>query len=246
MNTVSSRRHKLTAGLLIGALGLTALPSAHAMETQTKQELTAIGAVAVATAAAGPVGLVAGIFGGSWLASKVKDADDYVVAAAELQEVETALAAANLELESLELELAGARESQQRFARMALDQLQLEMLFKTGDSALTSGGIDRLNMLATFLAKNPDVDVEITGYADPRGGSQANMALSKARAQRVADQLSAQGIQTSRLQVSALGESESLADEGDHDAYALERRVHIALQQRNDGSHLASVSLNGE
>jgi len=129
---------------------------------------------------------------------------------------------------------------------MALDQLQLEMLFKTGDSALTLGGIDRLNMLATFLAKNPDVDVEITGYADPRGGSQANMALSKARAQTVADQLSAQGINTSRLRVAALGESASLADEGDHDAYALERRVQIALQQRGSGSHLASVALNDE
>ena len=129
------------------------------METQTKQELTAIGTIAVATAAAGPVGLVAGIFGGSWLASQVKDADNYAVAAEELQEIEAALAARNSELEALELELAGARESQQRFARMALDQLQLEMLFKTGDSALTSGGIDRLNMLATFLAKNPDVDV---------------------------------------------------------------------------------------
>ena len=246
MNTASPRKQQLTAGLLIGTLGLTTLQTAHAMETQTKQELTAIGTVAVATAAAGPIGLVAGIFGGSWLASQVKDADNYAVATEELREVETALAAANLELESLELELAGARESQQRFARMALDQLQLEMLFKTGDSALTAGGTDRLNMLATFLAKNPDVDVEITGYADPRGNSQANMALSRARAQRVADQLSAQGIQTSRLQVSALGESASLADEGDHDAYALERRVHIALQQRANGSHLASVSLNGE
>ena len=65
---------------------------------------------------------------------------------------------------------------------MALDQLQLEMLFKTGDSSLTPGGIDRLGLLAAFLEKNLDLDIVIAGFSDPRGNSAANLALSKARA----------------------------------------------------------------
>jgi outer membrane protein OmpA-like peptidoglycan-associated protein len=246
MRPVLSTNRFLTTAALAGAItAATALP-ASAMETQTKQEITALSAIAVATVAAGPVGLVAGIFGGSWLAAQIENADQYAATAAALEDMEVALVAREAELKVLEQELAGARESQQRFARMALDQLQLEMLFKTGDSSLTPSGIDRLGLLATFLEKNLDLDIVITGFSDPRGNSAANLALSKARAQRVADQLMSQGINADRLQVQAYGETQSTAQEGDQDAYALERRVQIALQRRDDGRQLARVSISDD
>lgn len=242
---LSTNRFLTTAALAGAITAATALP-ASAMETQTKQEITALSAIAVATVAAGPVGLVAGIFGGSWLAAQIENADQYAATAAALEDVEGALVAREAELKVLEQELAGARESQQRFARMALDQLQLEMLFKTGDSSLTPSGIDRLGLLATFLEKNLDLDIVIAGFSDPRGNSAANLALSKARAQRVADQLMSQGIEADRLQVEAYGETQSTAQEGDQDAYALERRVQIALQRRDDGRQLARVSISDD
>ena len=246
MRPVLSTNRFLTTAALAGAItAATALP-ASAMETQTKQEITALSAIAVATVAAGPVGLVAGIFGGSWLAAQIENADQYAATAAALEDMEVALVAREAELKVLEQELAGARESQQRFARMALDQLQLEMLFKTGDSSLTPSGIDRLGLLATFLEKNLDLDIVITGFSDPRGNSAANLALSKARAQRVADQLMSQGINADRLQVQAYGETQSTAQEGDQDAYAFERRVQIALQRRDDGRQLARVSISDD
>ena len=71
------------------------------------------------------------------------------------------------------------------------------------------------------------------------------MALSRARAERVASQLKTSGIASSRLTVLAQGESQSMAAIGDADAYALERRVHIALDQGEDQRRVAEVTLNG-
>ena len=44
--------------------------------------------------------------------------------------------------------LREAQDSQQRYAQLALDQLQLEMLFRTGESAISRAGEARLAMLA--------------------------------------------------------------------------------------------------
>lgn len=226
--------------------------SATAVETATKQELTALTTLAVATAAAGPVGFVLGAVGASWLVNEVGQSG-------ELEATEVALASTRSELLLAQDELASTRSAlgdtrsdldealreQAQFARLALEQLQLEMLFRTNDSQLTAAGEERLALLATFLKRNDGLTVRITGYADPRGHSEANMALSRARAERVANQLTVAGIASSRLTVLAHGESQSMAAIGDADAYALERRVHIALDQGEGQRRVAEVTLNG-
>ena len=61
MRPFLSTNRFLTTAALVGAIAAATVLPVSAMETQTKQELTALGTVAVATVAAGPVGLVAGI-----------------------------------------------------------------------------------------------------------------------------------------------------------------------------------------
>ncbi len=228
---------------LTTSMATVSLPAA-AIETQTKQDLTAISAIAVATVAAGPIGFLAGAFGGSWLAKQVADADSYEVAASELASTQFELASAQSELDRLNRDLDAAKSEQARFAKMALDQLQLEMLFKTGDAKLTPNGQDRLELLATFLKKNPDLTIQIEGFADPRGDAKANLALSKARAQQVADALAKVGVRPSRMTVVAHGESQSKAIQGDVDAYAMERLVRIELNRAESGRRVADVTLS--
>ena len=224
---------------------LLAAQPAAALETATKQDLTALTTLVVATAAAGPVGFVLGGIGADWMVNQVAAADQLETTAQTLADTEADLALAYTELNKVNADLEVVQHEQERFAKLALEQLQLEMLFKTNDSRLTAGGKDRLALLATFLNRNEGLSVRIEGYADPRGDSASNMALSLARAERVAQQLRDAGVATNRMTVSAHGESQALADDGDTDAYALERRVHIALDQGAGHRQVAEVTLNG-
>jgi len=223
-----------------------AAQSAQAIETETRQDLTAITTIAVATVAAGPVGFVLGGVGASWLVEQVEAADQRDQAQAQLRRTHEELDTAHEELLAIRGELEDARLEQARFAQLALEQLQLEMLFKSNESRLTTAGEDRLALLATFLLRHPDLTVHIAGYADPRGDAHSNLALSRARAERVAQHLVAAGVSDGRLEVLAFGEEQSSALPGDTDAYALERRVHISLEQGLTARRVAEVTLVGE
>ena len=216
---------------------------AQASEPHFKQDLTVIGTIAVATAAAGPIGFAIGAISGGWLGQQVAAADDRDRIAAELADTELRLSTSQRHLATTKHQLQALHEEQDKFARMALDQLQLEMLFTTGASELTQGGEQRLGLLATFLKRNAELHVRIEGYADPRGGEQANLVLSKARAERVATALSATGIARDRMSIVAHGESESIATPGDQDHYALERRVKIELLRTGDEQRVAGIEL---
>ena len=216
---------------------------AQASEPHLKQDLTVIGTIAIATAAAGPIGFAIGAISGGWLGQQVAAADDRDRIAAELADTELRLSTSQRHLATTKHQLQALHEEQDKFARMALDQLQLEMLFTTGASELTQGGEQRLGLLATFLKRNAELHVRIEGYADPRGGEQANLVLSKARAERVATALSATGIARDRMSIVAHGESESIATPGDQDDYALERLVKIELLRTGDEQRVAGIEL---
>ena len=112
-----------------------------------------------------------------------------------------------------------------------LDQLQLEMLFRTGATELTNTGQMRLAALADFLVDNPQIAIRLDGYADPRGDDSYNAQLSLGRVSHVARLLEQHGVDSARIQRFSHGASESVAAEGDYDAYALERAVKIELTQ---------------
>lgn len=222
---------------------LSAVP-ASAMSTQHKQELTALGTLAVATAAGGPAGFMLGVLGGSWLVEQVGEAGEREQSVRELSLAREQLGQAEAEAVRMRAQIAALEHEQARFAQTALEQLELEMLFKTGHSSLSKDGRKRIEMLAEFLAKNPDLDIQIEGFTDPRGTEEENLRLSKARAEAVAAALTKSGISQGRLKLVAHGEAQSRAPQGDADAYALERRVRIGLQRRQDGRQVADVTLN--
>lgn len=243
-NSGSAKQSVFKPVLVSGALlSVLAAPNAWSIEAQRKQEVTALGTIATATAAAGPVGFVAGVLASTWLMEQVGGADQLVTARSELEQSQSALAQAEAQLVETQQALALAEAKQQRYARMALEQLQLEMLFRTGASDLTEQGRARLALLADFLTDNDDLAVMIEGYADPRGDADSNLALSLARAEQVSAVLAAAGVSPDRLKVTAMGESNSTAADGDLDAYALERVVRIGLRRWISGAVVAEVKV---
>lgn len=233
-------KHLRTISMLALSSALLTQP-ALALDTKHKQDLTALSTIGVATAAAGPIGFLVGALGGGWLAQQVADADQLDDASAQLATLKETLSQTQTELATQSHALDAARAQQQQYARMALDQLQLELLFRTADSQLTEAGQNRLALLATFLANNPDLSVLIEGFADPRGAEAANLALSKARAEQVAKALTETGVARERLSVVAHGETLSAVQAGDVDGYALERRVSIQLLRTGTNDAFAGV-----
>jgi len=245
---------------------LVALATAGASHAETRQELSNaepnpgpktaatqsavfIGTAVAGAVLAGPLGYLAGGLTGAWLATKVGEAEQLDESVAELavaqQQVEsmaTDLNHADAETSALEHELIASRQSMDRYRHLASQYVSFELLFHTGASSLTPEGDARLNELAVFLAEQPGIDVTLSGHADARGDDEFNLGLSEQRVSAVADTLERNGVGVERLTVNAYGDQQSSANEGDLDAYALERRVTIELSAPEFATEVASTA----
>jgi outer membrane protein OmpA-like peptidoglycan-associated protein len=223
----------VVTGLLVAAT----LPPAHADDLlPTKQGVTFLGTTAAGVALGGPIGLLAGAAVGAWFSDNLQTAaaaeDNRLQLAstqAELKQLESELQHSRQDMIGLQQQLEVARDSSIQYAQLMLEQLELEMLFKTNAPQLTAAGQSRLQTLATFLMNNPDISVRLDGYADPRGTASYNLQLSVARVSHVAQALTELGVDPARVSNFSHGASQSSAREGDYDAYALERVVKINL-----------------
>ena len=73
--------------------------------------------------------------------------------------------------------------------------------------------------------KCPDARIEISGHTDPAGAKENNLALSKARAQEVANYLIAKGIAAPRLTVIGHGSNQPVADNATPEGMEKNRRI---------------------
>lgn len=220
---------------------LAAVVPAHADDRSTGRKAGVFFSSALAGAVlAGPVGMIAAAAGGVWLDDKVERADNLED---DLEANNVALSRAVKEIDELNYRLAAAEDVSKQYAQIALNQLQMEMLFKTGDSELTASGKQRLAMLADFMSKHGELAIRLDGYADPRGDAKFNLALSQQRVESVAKQLRAAGLEEKRISTYSHGASQSEAALGDYDSYALERVVKIELSHKDKSSSLAQISL---
>ena len=76
---------------------------------------------------------------------------------------------------------------------------------------------------------NPQVVMVVRGYTDDVGDEQANLALSQARAQAVADWIAAKGIDPGRFRIEAHGEADPVGDNATPEGKALNRRIEVEL-----------------
>ena len=221
---------KVSSLALSGLLALATIHPAHADDMlEAKKGAAFVGATTIGVVLGGPLGLLGGGLVTAWLHETMDEAAEAEAAQAELAVTRSELSASETALAQAEQELAVARESNEHYAQLVLDQLQLEMLFKTGEAQLTNTGQMRLAALAEFLVANPDVAIRLDGYADPRGGETYNQQLSLGRVNHVAHVLEQSGVDPARIASFSHGASQSTAASGDLDGYALERAVKIEL-----------------
>ncbi|MGE8362035.1 OmpA family protein [Pseudomonas sp.] len=104
-----------------------------------------------------------------------------------------------------------------------------DVLFDTGHADLKASANRTVLKLVQFLQLNPRRVVRIEGYSDSSGDKQENQALSRARAQTVADVLVDLGIDAKRIEVQGYGERFSVAENASEKGRAQNRRVEIVF-----------------
>jgi outer membrane protein OmpA-like peptidoglycan-associated protein len=105
------------------------------------------------------------------------------------------------------------RQVASRPAARPTGRVDLRVDFALGSASLSPAEQARMRVFAEAL-KRPQLSgmrFRIEGHTDSSGSSALNMALSRARAQAVADFLTSQGVPESRLDVRGYGENRPLA-----------------------------------
>ena len=214
----------------IALLAILTLGTQTASAAASKEEGVGIGTGAVIGAlAGGPVGMVFGAALGAKIGDSMhKKSDRIETLQGSLQNSQRSTAELQISIDELSIEI----EQLQNVARPELVSLMqagidMDLLFRTDEFALTDTTGDRLSQMAASLVNMPSVKIQLDGFADERGDATYNHELSEKRVEFIRNLFINSGIHPARISSTAHGES--VAQNPDVDSYALERRVSVKL-----------------
>jgi peptidoglycan-associated lipoprotein len=119
-------------------------------------------------------------------------------------------------------------------------EISTNIQFKTASSQLEQHYKSELDLLAATLRKNPKLSVKLSGYADQRGDSDYNQALSEQRALSVKNYLVSQGVLEDQLLTQSFGESQLVSNGKELEDNFFDRRV--SLQLSDNGSAMTAAN----
>jgi outer membrane protein OmpA-like peptidoglycan-associated protein len=97
----------------------------------------------------------------------------------------------------------------------------VNVYFSSGSTQLNAASLLSLNEIVDLLARNPQLNIIITGYADSSGDEMKNLLLSQERSRAVKKFLSQSGLEESRFITKFLGEKDAI------ESNQLDRRVSL-------------------
>jgi outer membrane protein OmpA-like peptidoglycan-associated protein len=211
--------------VLIGAVAV-ALSSgvAHAGNNKlTKEEGTGMFTGAAAGAlVGGPIGAAVGLMVGGILGDSIGSAKRADLRADQLQQ------------DLIDTRIALAKASERTGGDAMLDalaqRLHADVLFRTGTAEMEVDVVAKVEELGKLLGAHPQLEIQLHGFADPRGKSEKNLELSLSRADAVREALVRGGAAPEQIQLAAHGEDLTTAPKDDLEAYAWERRVSISIR----------------
>lgn len=99
------------------------------------------------------------------------------------------------------------------------------VFFETNSYTLKSESFIELDVLLSYLQKNPRLKIEVQGHTDNVGSDENNLALSQNRAASVAAYLVSKGIHPDRIRASGFGETQPVATNDTAEGRAQNRRT---------------------
>jgi peptidoglycan-associated lipoprotein len=216
-------------------LAITCLLAGSAMaEERSKKEKTnemiGLGSgVLVGTAIAGPIGgIVASIFG-------VMMADD-VNSDERLKTAKTKLVQKDQQLLVLQQNFQQAKErtmlqiaSMDNALTQQISEIESHIQFKTASYVLEQHYRSQLDLIAQTLGKNPKLNITLSGFADQRGDSTFNQALSEQRALTVKNYLINKGVKAEQVITHSYGESDLVSAGAHFEDDFFDRRVMLKV-----------------
>jgi outer membrane protein OmpA-like peptidoglycan-associated protein len=177
----------------------------------------------------GPIGAAVGAMVGGILGDGVGTTNRAQAHARQMEEQ-----AKQLEQDLIDTRIALAKASERTGGDEMLDalaqRLHADVLFRTGDAKMEADVVTKLEDLGKLLALHGQLEVQLHGFADPRGKSEKNLELSLERANAVREALIRGGAAPEQIQLSAHGSDLTTALKGDLEAYAWERRVSLSIR----------------
>lgn len=110
--------------------------------------------------------------------------------------------------------------------------LGAELLFETNKSTLRSEHFVTLNPLVDYLVSHPERSVKVSGHTDNTGNETHNLALSKKRADVVAEYLVSNGVDVSRVETYGYGSAKPMADKTTEEGRKKNRRVELLIHDK--------------
>jgi len=99
------------------------------------------------------------------------------------------------------------------------------VFYALDSSTLSSDARATLDKQAAWLAKYPQVQVQVAGNADERGTTEYNLALGQRRATTARDYLVAHGVNSSRMSVISFGKDRPTALGSDEQSWSQNRNA---------------------
>jgi peptidoglycan-associated lipoprotein len=104
-----------------------------------------------------------------------------------------------------------------------------DILFDTDKSDIRSNELSKITDIAAHAKQNAPMQVNIGGYADPRGTDQHNQGLSERRVNAIRDALVKAGVGSDKIVTSAFGEQKPLCSESTDACWQRDRRVNVGF-----------------
>ena len=101
--------------------------------------------------------------------------------------------------------------------------------FEFNSAALTADSESGIQILTTFLKRNPDLKVELAGHTDNVGNDNYNLKLSSDRAESVKQALISNGIEEARLTAKGYGATKPIVANDTEEHRALNRRTEMII-----------------
>jgi peptidoglycan-associated lipoprotein len=101
--------------------------------------------------------------------------------------------------------------------------------FAFDSSTLSSAARATLEENAQWLKLTDQIDIQIEGHCDERGGHQYNLALGERRARAVKDYLVALGVSDSRVSIISYGKEKPVSFGHDEDSWSRNRRANFVI-----------------